>query len=118
MVTADWQSWTYIRIGQYIASRGCILDFNFGARWVRYRKIINLPDDGVFDRGTFEGTFDEIWVDPSRSLSHPKDVIEAMDRGVVPESFVKLEDQDPKDYFTNERGGPCESNAARPPAGR
>ena len=103
MVTANWQWWTYIKVGDYIASHACILELNFAAGRVRYQKVINFPKDRIFDRGEFEGPFDEIWVDPARSLAHPREVIEAMDRGVVPATFVRLMDQDPRDYFKNEQ---------------
>ncbi|EEF57514.1 hypothetical protein [Pedosphaera parvula] len=103
MVTTDWQWWTYIKVGDYVARRGCILEFDYAARWIRYQKVINFPKDGIVDRGVFEGTFDGIWVDPERSFARPQEVIEALDRGVVPSTFAKLEDRDPRDYFRNER---------------
>ncbi|WP_395738908.1 hypothetical protein [Prosthecobacter sp.] len=103
MVAADWHWWTYIKIGDYVASRGCIQELNCAARWIRYQKVINFPTDGVWDKGVFEGPFDEIWVDPSRSILHSREDIEGLDRGIVPKTYIRLDNMDPKDYFKNER---------------
>jgi hypothetical protein len=96
----NWACWTYILVDDFLASGGCIVEFDFDNHWIKYEKIYQYPKKGAeFPGPVLEGTIQGIWVDPQRRCIFDKDVIEGFDKVVVPDSFIKLEHQDPRDYF-------------------
>jgi hypothetical protein len=109
-ITADWGWWTYFRVGREIVSRGRILEYDVGRRWLRYLKEsgrdwadnphpLGTAEYQAWNYDTVEATYDELWVDPDRSLIPPREATDAMERGERPSRFVALTDTDPASYF-------------------
>ncbi|WP_444916456.1 hypothetical protein [Microbulbifer sp. JMSA003] len=112
-INADWAYWTYILVDGNVATRGCILELNLEKKWIKYSKETgNSPQDNPFKKGdprrsewyleTCEGTYKEIWVDPKKSLILSREEFRAIESGIKPESFIFLNDTDPRAYFESE----------------
>lgn len=96
----DWSCWTYVLVDGYLASGGCILDFDFEKKWIQYQRYYHYPKEGQnINVPIEEAQFQEVWIDPERRSILEKEIIMGFDEAKVPESFIKLTDQDPKEYF-------------------
>jgi hypothetical protein len=109
----DWRSWTFVIIGQDVASAGRILDLDFSAGRVTYnRETGNRHDQNPHPYGTeeyrrylydtIEGKYDHVWVDPNKSVVLGRDEYQAVMARKKPSSFIELIDIDPRDYFGGE----------------
>jgi len=96
----NWACWTYVLVDDFLASGGCILEFDFDKRWIKYERTYQYPKKGdQFPGPVLEGRIKEIWVDPEMKSIFEKEIIQGFDQGKVPSSFIKLEGQDPREYF-------------------
>jgi hypothetical protein len=114
MVSANWCWWTYFLIDGQCASRGRIVQYDLATKSLTYLRLskndwgqnpypLGTQEYQSWNWDTVTETFDEIWVDPARRTSLPREDFDLVEAGKRPPSFILLRDTDPKDYFAGHR---------------
>lgn len=89
------------------------MDYDIDSRRITYLKRnahdpkanphkIGTPEYEQWTWDQKSGTFDAVWIDPSRSVVLSVDDSDRLKQGLKPESFRELLGQDPKVYFADD----------------
>ena len=111
MISADWSWWTYFLIDGSCVSHGRIQSYDVASRSLTYLRwngndpkknpySLGTPEFAAWCWDTVEGTYDEIWVDPTKSVTLSRANYDMIKNGERPPTFVRLDEStDPKTYF-------------------
>ncbi len=96
-IKMDWRWWTYFKLESELVSAANVEEYDIKTKRIKFRREWNIEAGEIPD--SIETTFLEIWGNPKRTITLSARDTDLLQSGLKPDSFIKLVDQDPEEFF-------------------